>query len=348
MLRGITMLLVIYSHICYKLFESYPESHINNIFVTFRMPLFFFVSGFFMYSDRVNYDLYCKRLINRLVMQLYPTLIWLAVFCAISSVYYINALSSPFKEGYWFTFVSVEMYILIGSVIFGLNELSLNKSTRTKILLCIAIVSAILCVIFRKSTFSESFIFEMLSVDPLTHFTPYLCLGCIFKIFYNDFLGKYLLRRYLIAAIIVFVLSILFPQYSLYTLLPAISGIYILHYVCYKLYSICGRSKLLKKVVESLAYIGTLTLEIYLLHYIIIHYIKIIWPELILIGKKACNTLIEFPLYLSISIIIAAICITLVEFLKFCKIYALFFPKKDSINKLTERLKQHNLWTLMK
>lgn len=106
--------------------------------------------------------------------------------------------------------------------------------------------------------------------------------------------------------------------------------------------------KTLKKVVESLAYIGTLTLEIYLLHYIIIHYIKISWPELILIGKKACNTLIEFPLYLSISIIIAAICITLVEFLKFCKIYALVFPKKDSINKLTERLKQHNLWTLMK
>lgn len=338
------MLLVIYSHVCYKLFEDYPESYINNIFVTFRMPLFFFVSGYFMYSERMDYSLYRKRLLNRITMQLYPTFIWLAIFCIITSVNYIFALSSPFKEGYWFTYVSVEMYVLIGTMILVLNEFCLSKSVKVKTLSITAVISAISCVLFRKSGISDNYIFEMLSIDPLTHFTPYLCLGCIFKIYYYDFLKKYLLPRYLLVATIVFALSIIFPQYSLFTMLPAISGIYILHYICYKLYHVSYRSKHFNKTVESLAYIGTLTLEIYLLHYIIIHYIKINLPELISLGKRACNTYLEFPLYFILSILIAVLCIAFVRFLNWCKIYTLFFPKKNSI----ANIRKYKPWTLMK
>lgn len=337
-LRGITMLLVIYSHVCYKLFEAYPESHINNIFVTFRMPLFFFVSGFFMYSDKMNYNLYGKRLLNRFFIQLYPTFLLLAVFCLITSTNYIFALASPFKEGYWFTFVSVEMYVIIGTTILLLNTLKLNNSGKTKILLVIAGVSAVSCVLFRKTCISETSIFEILSIDPLSHFTPYLCLGCIFKIYYKEIMSKYLTLRYLLTAMIVFVFSIIFPKYSLYTLLPAISGIYILHYLCYNLYKLCNSSVLIKRINGVLAKVGTLTLEIYLIHYIILHYTKIYSPDLILIGKKVCNTVLEFPFYMIISILVAFICIAMVKLLKSCRLYRFIFPKKEFIEKISIRV----------
>lgn len=302
MLRGITMLLVVYSHICYKLFEDYPESSINNIFVTFRMPLFFFISGFFMYSDKIDCSLYSKRLLNRFIIQLYPTILLLSVFCAITSTNFISAILSPFKEGYWFTFVSVEMYVIIGTTILLINELHLNKSTKTKILLLIAICSATLCVLFRKTDLYGNSIFEFLSIDPLTHFTPYLCLGCIFKIYYKEYMSKYMSPRYLILAILVFILTIVFPKYSLFTLLPAISGIYILHYICYKLHNISNRYTFIKRINKSLANVGSLTLEIYLLHYIILHYIRQSSSEFVHIGQNVCNTFLEFPMYITISI----------------------------------------------
>lgn len=79
-IRGITMLLVIYSHLNYKLFGNYPESAINNIFVTFRMPLFFFISGFFMFSSKYDMKTLKRRFVNRYTRQLYPTIIFLGIF----------------------------------------------------------------------------------------------------------------------------------------------------------------------------------------------------------------------------------------------------------------------------
>ena len=66
-LRGITMILVIYSHVNYKLFANYPESIINNIFITFRMPLFFFISGFFLYSNKIGTVVKRIKLYNELI-----------------------------------------------------------------------------------------------------------------------------------------------------------------------------------------------------------------------------------------------------------------------------------------
>lgn len=69
-LRGITMLLVIYSHICGV------NSNYNSVFITTRMPLFFFISGFFMYSVEYNFSLVLRRLKNRILKQLFPTIVF--------------------------------------------------------------------------------------------------------------------------------------------------------------------------------------------------------------------------------------------------------------------------------
>lgn len=337
MLRGITMLLVIYSHLCFKLFDVWEGSFLNNVFLTFRMPLFFFVSGFFMYSSKMDYNLYRRRLLNRLIIQLYPTIILLAVFCYITSVNYVSALASPFKGGYWFTFVSVEMYVVLGALILFIQQLGLKKSAQAQILLIIAIVSALLCMLFRKTGIGNTTILEVFSIDPLTHFTPYLCLGCVVKLYYQDFMGKYITKRYLAVAIVLFILTIVFPKYSLHNLLSAIFGIYILHYLCYVAFNNGNKFAFIRKVNIVLAKVGTLTLEIYLLHYIIIYFIRTCFPESVIAGKTLCNTVWEFPIYIAICIIITGLCLSIVSLLNHCSLNKLIFIKKDTINNLMVR-----------
>ena len=58
-MRGITMIMVVFSHVitwCYGELESSINSF-NSFFILFRMPLFFFVSGFVLYKANQIWDL---------------------------------------------------------------------------------------------------------------------------------------------------------------------------------------------------------------------------------------------------------------------------------------------------
>ena len=74
-LRGFTMLFVVYYHleVC-GLFIDSPAHGLNGFFRTFRMPLFFFISGFVAYKNNELWNLnnYKTKLIKkRLMMRMY-------------------------------------------------------------------------------------------------------------------------------------------------------------------------------------------------------------------------------------------------------------------------------------
>ena len=79
-LRGFTMILVVLAHIInfgYHITDSTMEEMetFNNLFVRFRMPLFFFISGFVLYkSDRI-WDKATRRtfLKKKFMVQIIPT-----------------------------------------------------------------------------------------------------------------------------------------------------------------------------------------------------------------------------------------------------------------------------------
>ncbi len=82
-MRGFTMILVVFSHVCKLTFAT--DSETNNIFILFRMPLFFFISGLMSYSIYTK-QLMKKRIRNRILCQLLPTIIVAAIFCATFSI----------------------------------------------------------------------------------------------------------------------------------------------------------------------------------------------------------------------------------------------------------------------
>lgn len=72
-IRGFTMILVVYGHVVIFLLEksAHLSSNVNEIFVLFTMPLFFFISVFFAYSANYDWKLFNRRSFNRIVKQLY-------------------------------------------------------------------------------------------------------------------------------------------------------------------------------------------------------------------------------------------------------------------------------------
>lgn len=71
-LRGFTIILVVFSHVSLYLFGSSCPS--NEVFLLFRMPLFFFISGYMAYSEKFTSSLIKKRIKKRLLYQLLPTI----------------------------------------------------------------------------------------------------------------------------------------------------------------------------------------------------------------------------------------------------------------------------------
>ena len=62
-LRGFTMILVVFAHIInygYHITDAKAETMdtFNNLFIRFRMPLFFFISGFVLYLKSATTRLY--------------------------------------------------------------------------------------------------------------------------------------------------------------------------------------------------------------------------------------------------------------------------------------------------
>jgi fucose 4-O-acetylase-like acetyltransferase len=119
-MRGFTMLLVVAYHVAQFGFqENEKTSAALPFLVLFRMPLFFFVSGFLAY--KANFVWNIKNTLplvgKKLHVQIIPAVIFLCIFIIFRSKLpfwdgIMTALKSPTKNGYWFTWVLLQMFLI--------------------------------------------------------------------------------------------------------------------------------------------------------------------------------------------------------------------------------------------
>lgn len=117
-LRGFTMIMVVAYHVAEMGFgESWRHSSSMPFLVLFRMPLFFFVSGFLAYKVTQVWDLgnLCSLLWKKIKVQTIPTIVFFLLATAILHKHFWPALEeslhSPYKGGYWFTIVLLYMFV---------------------------------------------------------------------------------------------------------------------------------------------------------------------------------------------------------------------------------------------
>ncbi len=118
-LRGFTMILVVANHVAGMGFgETWKGSSCMPFLVLFRMPLFFFVSGFLAYrvSQIWNLPNLGSLIWKKVKVQTIPTIVFFFLGMAILKNHFwpgvLEALELPTKGGYWFTIVLLYMFII--------------------------------------------------------------------------------------------------------------------------------------------------------------------------------------------------------------------------------------------
>ena len=118
-MRGLTMILVVAYHVAQMSFGVNERTSTSLPFlVLFRMPLFFFVSGFLAYKANFEWTwLNALRLTwKKTKIQVLPTVVFMCVFIILRRpefwASFEYCMKSPTKGGYWFTWVLLHMFVI--------------------------------------------------------------------------------------------------------------------------------------------------------------------------------------------------------------------------------------------
>lgn len=194
-LRGFTMLLVVYHHLCYLAFPPDMDnaSILNSIGMTFRMPLFFFISGFFLYSENYTSCLFIKRAKNRLAKQLYPTIIVAIVYCLTClDTSLLEMCYDPAKGGYWFTIVSVYLFFAGATLLTLFNRMNLSKKKQIVMLLLAGSAGFLISAIGSKYNLYNTPTWRLFCLYNVCYYILFFFTGAAFKIAYNRLKIKFI------------------------------------------------------------------------------------------------------------------------------------------------------------
>lgn len=289
-LRGFTMLFVVYYHleVC-GLFIDSPAHGLNSFFRTFRMPLFFFISGFVAYKNNELWNLnnYKTKLIKKLRVQIVPMLFFGLLYSM--TVHANDTNTTPLqsillffnqseKLGYWFTEALLLMFIIYYTVSFLLRKK--NLKIRQFVLVGISIGAYLLA--FRSVTHYQHIqIANWLGLYNLLLYLQFFVFGNIVSC-YRKKLFKILDSSLIRGAIIILLAGVYILYLSqedvqssyIHTgttkiLIEAISYLGILTTLnVFRHYSQFFSSE--TKIGSGLQYIGRRTLDIYLIHWFLI------------------------------------------------------------------------------
>lgn len=180
-MRGFSMIVVVLGHVLLHMGLGGYDSFLSYLFLTFRMPLFFFVSGFFSFraigwwtGERVGDIL--KR---KFQAQILCTFIFLFLYQIVFEGG-IHGIDKGF-EGYWFTIVLFQMYICY--LVLSLLSRAIRFNI-TYIGLTLLSVAGIIIIAFHKG---DEGLWKILSWGDLTKYFQFFALGVICSRFRDVF-----------------------------------------------------------------------------------------------------------------------------------------------------------------
>lgn len=326
-LRGVAMLAVIYYHLCvYLLCEG---SVINESLVRWRMPAFFFVSGFFSYSPCFDTSLFHKRTKNRLTRQLWPTVVIWFVFVICSWLlgeaglkeHILHGIYDPAKVGYWFTFSMVNVFVFYAVLAYLMNYFSLSILKQTAVYGAIISFFCILSFVLLDMEFKGMAltVWNVLSLGKTIPLVAFFFAGVLVKMHWDVCFKLFDNKWFLVGSLLIFgTLSFLPPgsevNNSLVYYGSRVSGLafVISVFVNFRVFFESDT-----RVGQYLRRIGRNTLPIYLFHFfillLIIHFVDDVQGVM---RSLSPNPFVELLSFTVISVIFAEICLGFESLLK--------------------------------
>lgn len=326
-MRGFTMMLVVAYHVAQIGFGENEKTSVSLPFlVMFRMPLFFFVSGFLAWKSRWVWTAlnFCQMSLKKIRVQLVPTLVFMTVFIVFKGRHTFmesleNMMSSPYKGGYWFTWVLLLMLLIYYVIAFLEQKLHLKHWLIMGFFLLAVFANLTL---YMPHTFGNWWKAEWMNVSSLVQVMRYMqffLLGNIVHRFWKESEGLMRSVWFFPTVLTVAIVSCaeFFRWHSLsgqWINLPKMAATYsllmlvIMFFHHYEHWFVKTT-----KVGTVLQYIGTRTLDIYLLHFLFI-------PKLPMVGKwlnaNQPNFVVDVVCSLSVAGVVVCFCLLVSNILR--------------------------------
>lgn len=299
-MRGFTMILVVYSHICHFCLGD-SLLGFNETFFLFRLPCFFMLSGWLF--EPVAQRSFMANVRHKFMVQIIPTFIFLLLLAPPPEFFHqLGAL----KGGYWFTFVLFEFFVLYMLIV------RISKRWSVLVALAIALSSFVYARYYNSIQLSAVGI-QIWIVNALGFASV-----ALWRFFLFFYIGAWM-RRHFDAiiwwtskpAIILMIIVVFFAIASTphidnmcYEMgrfyIGGISGMWMV-FTIFRL-SISSLKKLHLSV--PLQYVGTRTLDIYLLHYFFLPRFLMPYAGQL---KAFASQFLEFWAILAISLIVLSL-----------------------------------------
>lgn len=278
-MRGFTMILVVYSHILFFGYDDVLSQSItfNKVFVLFRMPLFFLVSGFVLYKDNITWDLSHSMsfLRKKFMVQIVSTMLFLLLYVILFDRQLWFALIDNAKLGYWFTIALFEYFVIYTMFNYLFYVTKLSDRLRNILLIVLSIVIYVLSTptVCLSLFHMDSTVYGLLGISMLKYFLFFI-FGVLIKKYFNRFQSLLDNNKFVTSVIVVFFLvAIYFVRSGISTsaaknhaclIVSGLSGIVLVFAFFRKRRDAFTQEKRLGR---TLQYIGRRTLDVYLLHY---------------------------------------------------------------------------------
>lgn len=277
-MRGFTMILVVLHHVSLLAFGR--NSVIDEWLVEFRMPLFFFVSGFVLYKSARKWNLKeCVSFLKRKIgVQIISPFIFFCIYVYLYDRNLIDSFLEPGKAGYWFTFMLFVYYIMYIMVQMLLNRLRICELYKDAILVLLGFCVFLGSYIFQFLYLERGVIIMGFIGGAHLKFFLFFIMGVLVKKYFRNFENA-LDSSWLIPIItsLYFLLNIFSEPINAhggvfrisFILLTAFTGIVMVFSFFRRYQEHFSKDRLMGKVFQT---IGRRTLDIYLLHYFFIPY----------------------------------------------------------------------------
>lgn len=296
-MRGFTMILVVFSHVCGMCLGDKWMGY-NDVFFLFRLPCFFFISGWLFDPLKGTLSSVAR---HKFMVQIVPTLIFLLLLAP--PPLFFSRLGAT-KGGYWFTFVLFEFFMI--------SMLSSRFCKKWGLLLAIVLsVSSYFYDAYYNRYFVQlGFAKDMVGFLSFKTWRFYLFfyLGILVKRHFDDFLYLTNICSLVIVVTACFAIIAYLPHFENVTIsylifaIGGMSGIIMIFTVFRK----CYTPRVSQMTHHCLGYIGTRTLDIYLLHYFILPRFLLPYGEqLQAYGSKP----LEFLIALALALVIVSVCL---------------------------------------
>lgn len=297
------MILVVYSHVCSLCLGDMWMGG-NDIFFLFRLPCFFFISGWlFENTDREWNNISVKTTVrHKFMVQIVPTFIFLLLLAP--PPVFFSRLGAT-KGGYWFTFALFEFFLL---TIF--SEKYLKKWGGVFAL----IISA---AAFGYDVYYNRFFNNLGLLTDILGFLSFMT----WRYFLFFYAGTWVKRHFevfvrwtnklwvIISLLLGFTTIVLLPHsdnaFSEY-LIFAIGGLLGLTIV-FTTFRILARYLSKDRWLgRGLQYIGTRTLDVYLLHYFLLPKILILYSDQL---QAYNNRMLDFLVAMTSALVVTGLCL---------------------------------------